>query len=467
MRRGEIGVAIACAHGNGLDSLGSAPRPASARHLLKRRTMPNAHYQLGELLGQGGMGQVHAGRHRSGRLVAVKRVRNTLSSDQMMSDRLADEARLLRTVSHPNVVRALDHGTGSDGRPFLVMDRAYGTPLNRLIDDLGPLPLERIATIASQLFAGLGAIHEARIVHADLKSHNVLVDEVDIVTIIDFGLARTVIETPAEVGLVAGTPAYMAPEVIAGAYPTVAADVYAAATILYEMLTATTPFSGHISEILSQQLCESVEPPTRRAPDRGIPPALDRVLLRALDPSPAGRYATVAEFADEFHRAVGRPALPPATSDFELWLEQPTTRRSEAPSAVHATERPMARPVDRAPSAPDPGDTIIAAALAKAQRLIEGRRLTEAVESLEGALAALAGKRGEATGSDTWRIETVLAALYDTTGKQERARRMALLAYRHAVRSGCAVAEIQASELIDRLSRPRARRLPRGSAGPR
>src|SRR5690348_676464 len=111
---------------------------------LYRAAMPNGHYQLGELLGRGGMGQVHVARHRSGRLVAVKRVRNTLSSDQLVVERLADEARLLRSVSHPNVVRALDHGTGSDGMPFLVMDRAAGTPLHQLIDELGPLPHERV-----------------------------------------------------------------------------------------------------------------------------------------------------------------------------------------------------------------------------------------------------------------------------------------------------------------------------------
>ena len=100
----------------------------------------------------------------------IKRVRNTLSSDQLLAARLADEARLLRAVSHPNVVRVLDHGIGHDGRPFLVMDRAHGTPLYDVITERGPLPLERLAAIASQLLAGLAAIHAAGIVHADLTS---------------------------------------------------------------------------------------------------------------------------------------------------------------------------------------------------------------------------------------------------------------------------------------------------------
>jgi serine/threonine protein kinase len=419
--------------------------------------MPNDQYQLGELLGRGGMGQVHAGRHRSGRLVAIKRVRNTLSADRLIVDRLADEARLLCAISHPNVVRAFDHGTGTDGLPFLVMERAHGTPLHQLIADHGLLPLERVAVIASQLFAGLAAIHEARIVHADLKSHNVLVDEVDIVTIIDLGLARTVAQDPATVGLVAGTPAYMAPEIIAGEHPTFAGDVYAAAAIIYEMLTGTTPFSGHISTILTRQLSEAVEPPSHRAPRRGISAAVDRAVLRALHASPVARFSSVAAFADAFLPALtGQPA-PERESELavgsDFWLDQPTIRRVPTPALsriVHVDERT---------------DSLICAALAHAQRLIEDHRVAQAVQALEATLGALAPTAGDSSCTDAWRIETVLAALYVTLGKQERGRRMALVAYRHALRSGCPLAEDRAAALVDRLvNRPVARpRLARGS----
>jgi len=415
--------------------------------------MPNDQYELGELLGRGGMGQVHAARHRSGQLVAVKRVRDTLSSDQLLVERLTDEARLLRTVSHPNVVRALDHGTGEDGMPFLVMAHAYGTPLNQVIAQRGPLPCERVEAIAAQLFAGLAAIHDAGIVHADLKSHNVLVDEVDIVTIIDFGLARTVAEDPSIAGLVAGTPAYMAPEVISGAHPTVAADIYAAATIVYEMLTATTPFSGHISTILTRQLSEVVQAPSQRAPDLEISPAVDRALLRALDAAPGARFPTVAEFSAALLAALaGR--LEPLAGGSEFF-EQPTRRRRLG-TASGPTEQRDSRT-----------DALISSALDRAQRLLEGRRMPQAVETLEATLAELSPS-GTVPPSctDAWRIETVLAALYDAIGKQERARRLALVAYRHALRSGCPLAEGRTSALVDRLV-ARPRRPARGSVVPR
>jgi serine/threonine-protein kinase len=266
----------------------------------------NDHYQIGELLGRGGMGQVHVARHKSGRIVAIKRVRNTLSEDRLVVGLLGAEAKLLREVSHPNVVRALDAGVDAHGQPYLVMDRAYGTPLHGQIANSGPLARDRLIAITSQLLAGLGAIHDARIVHADLKSHNLLVDDIDIVTIIDFGLARPFAAADdADGGLIAGTPAYMAPELISGGRATIASDIYSVGAVMYEMLTGVTPFSGHAATILTRQLSEDIEPPSRRAPRRAIGAALDAVVLCALDPTPSERFASVPAMAAAFAAATG------------------------------------------------------------------------------------------------------------------------------------------------------------------
>src|SRR5262249_45410511 len=129
-------------------------------------------------------------------------------------------------------------------------------------------------------------------------------------------------------GLIAGTPAYMAPELIAGSIPTATADIYAAGTIIYEMLTGSTPFNGHISTILTRQLSEAVEPPSQRAPHRGISRAIDRVGVRALDPTPTKRYQPAAEFATALAVAFGNRVAPTATlaTGSELWLDQPTQR---------------------------------------------------------------------------------------------------------------------------------------------
>src|SRR5215475_6874449 len=135
----------------------------------------------------------------------------------------------------------------------------------------------------------------------------------------------------------------MAPEMIAGEYPTIAGDIYAAATIVYEMLTATTPYSGQLPTILARQLCEPVEPPSQRAPGRCISPAIDRVVLRALDPSPDARYPSVAAFAEALDAALaGCPE--PAIAAGPLLRKQPTLRglaatRPPAPPAASLPQR--------------------------------------------------------------------------------------------------------------------------------
>ena len=167
-------------------------------------------YELGRLLGRGGMGEVHIARDRAGRFVAIKKVRKTLSLDPVLCERLSLEARLLGRIDHPNVVRVLDGGV-ANGQPFMVMSRAFGTPLDAVLAECSPLSRERITGITSQLFAGLIAIHAAGVVHADLKSSNILIDELDRVTIIDFGLARIAHDPLSDDEIFGGTPAYMSP----------------------------------------------------------------------------------------------------------------------------------------------------------------------------------------------------------------------------------------------------------------
>jgi serine/threonine-protein kinase len=261
------------------------------------------------------MGQVHAARHASGRRVVVKRLRDTLVLDERLQARLGDEGRVSRRVSHPNVVRVVDHGVSADGTPFIVMEHARGTTLRKLIHAQSPLSLERIRNLIAQLLAGLTAIHDAGIVHADIKSNNLIVDTadgVDHLTIIDFGLARTRTSQvqPGE-GVAVGTPEYMAPEVFRGEAPTARADVYSAAIVAYELLAGVTPFAGEAPlDVLHRQLSEDIQlPADARAL---ISPELERVLLRALDRDPLRRYPDARSFAAAFDAAIAKlvPAAP-------------------------------------------------------------------------------------------------------------------------------------------------------------
>jgi len=206
----------------------------------------------------------------------------------------------------------VEHGVSADGTPFIVMERAEGMTLRKLILEQGPLSLARIRDLAAQLLAGLTAIHAAGIIHADIKSNNVIVDTVggiDHLTIIDFGLARTRSSRhAADDGRAVGTPEYMAPELFRGEPPTACADVYAAGVVAYELLVGITPFAGDTPvEVLQRQLDEEVElPADARAL---ISPELEAVMRRALDKDPSRRFPDVRSFAVAFEKAISRLIL--------------------------------------------------------------------------------------------------------------------------------------------------------------
>jgi serine/threonine-protein kinase len=220
--------------------------------------------------------------------------------------RLGDEGRVSRRVCHPNVVRVYEHGVSADGTPFIVMEHARGGTLRQLVLEQGPLSLARIRGLVAQLLDGLAAIHEAGIIHADVKSSNVIVDTVDGVdhlTIIDFGLARTRTSlASSDEGMVVGTPEYIAPEMLRGEPPSVRSDLYSAAIVAYELIVGITPFGGDdLLEVLRRQLSEAVELPG--AARTLIPPQLERVLLRALDKDPQRRFPNARSFAIAFDAA--------------------------------------------------------------------------------------------------------------------------------------------------------------------
>jgi serine/threonine-protein kinase len=157
--------------------------------------------------------------------------------------------------------------------------------------------------LLGQVLSALEAVHGAGIVHADIKTANVLVETTDdgalLARVIDFGLARF-LDDPSnlDVRVLSGTPDYLAPELVQGGVPSVASDIYAAGVVLYELLTGTTPFGGGTcSEIMNRHVNDDVVLPTLRCPDLHISRAIEAAIMRALAKQPSRRFTTVAEFA--------------------------------------------------------------------------------------------------------------------------------------------------------------------------
>lgn len=260
--------------------------------------MTAGRYLLGDLLGAGGMGMVFAATAPDGTPVAVKLLQTRRGRDAYIRARFDAEARSGMLVEHPNVVRVIDRGETADGVPFLVMTRVRGKPLGAHVRQAGQLPLRRAVELVCQLLAGLAALHRAGIAHGDVKTDNILVDSDDRVTLIDLGLARFEAAAHVRDGTIAGTPEYMAPEIACGGPTTAASDIYAAGVILYEVITGTTPFTGTTSrEVLQRHLRDEVTPPSLLDESSTVPPALERIVLRALAKQPADRFADAQSFA--------------------------------------------------------------------------------------------------------------------------------------------------------------------------
>lgn len=251
-------------------------------------------YRVGALLGRGGSACVFDGYDlRLGRPVAIKQLRAEAAADPAMRRRFEQEARTAARLSHAHAVAVYD--TGRDGdQSFLVMERLPGSSLADRIAE-GPLDPEPAAAIGLDVLSALQAAHALGMVHRDVKPGNILLTEDGRAKVADFGIAKsadppligdTTLPDVTALGLVIGTPAYLAPERLTGQPATARADLYAVGVVLYEMLTGTKPPPG-----------------PREVP--GVPAALAAVVVRALSPNPVGRFVTACEMASALRRATG------------------------------------------------------------------------------------------------------------------------------------------------------------------
>jgi len=238
-------------------------------------------YRVTGLLGRGGMGEVYrADDLKLGQPVALKFLSIELASDPRVRDRFLDEVRMARQVTHPNVCRVHDIGE-VDGQPYLSMEYVDGEDLASLLRRIGQLPKSKALDIARQLCAGLAAAHERGMVHRDLKPANIMLDGRGQVRITDFGVAGLV-EELGEGDLRSGTPAYMAPEQLAGRGVSARSDIYALGLVLYEVLTGKPAFeAGTVAELKLLRQTSTPARPSSHLED--IDPVVERVILRCLE----------------------------------------------------------------------------------------------------------------------------------------------------------------------------------------
>ena len=283
----------------------AGPRVTTAEH----SALIGGRYQIVSRIGQGGMGKVYKVTHiHLSRTFALKIISNQVAETDEARELFYSEARFASAMSHPSITSVVDFGEDEKVGMFMVMEFVDGEPLNRILFREKRLALRKACEIVMQVAEALHYIHKQNVVHCDIKTENILISEEDhegkrtkmVAKLLDFGLARSLTASRASTSL-SGTPHYVAPERIRGEPASPASDVYGVGILLYELITGAVPWDGAVQKILSGHLDEVPKLPSTAV--EGLDPALERLIMHALEKKPANRHKDMGAFIYEL-RAV-------------------------------------------------------------------------------------------------------------------------------------------------------------------
>ena len=295
------------------------------RQVAKAREMGS--YQVGKLLGQGGMGKVYHATHRMlARPAAIKLIRPEMigggdtPAGELALKRFRREAKVAASLRSPHTVQLYDFGVTEDQTLYFVMELLDGMTLDALVAEHGPVPANRAIHILRQIGESLEEAHAAGLVHRDIKPANIHIGRLglrhDFVKVLDFGLVKSITgpsnadSLATEVGMTPGTPAYMAPEITLGEDFDGRADIYSVGCVAYYLLTGQPIFEGaNVFHVIARHLNDAPVPPSQH-PGTSIPPAFEQLVLACLAKRPDQRPQSTAELASSL-----------AAVDLEPWGE--------------------------------------------------------------------------------------------------------------------------------------------------
>jgi eukaryotic-like serine/threonine-protein kinase len=282
-------------------------------------------YEIGGVLGRGGMAEVHRGRDlRLGREVAVKVLRHDLARDPSFQVRFRREAQASASLNHPAIVAVYDTGedrTTTGATPYIVMEYVEGETLRDVLRREGHLTPERAMALSADICGALDFSHRNGIVHRDVKPGNVMITPQGTVKVMDFGIARAVSDSAATMtstAAVIGTAQYLSPEQARGEGVDARSDVYSMGCMLFELVTGAPPFTGDSPVAVAYQHVRE-DPRLPSSINPAIPPELDAIVLKAMSKNPANRYQSAAEMRNDLLRALAgqRVEATPVMGDAE------------------------------------------------------------------------------------------------------------------------------------------------------
>jgi serine/threonine protein kinase/beta-lactam-binding protein with PASTA domain len=310
-------------------------------------------YQVGELLGYGGMAEVHRGRDlRLGRDVAIKMLRTDLARDATFQERFRREAQNSAALNHPAIVAVYDTGEeispAGEKQPFIVMEFVNGRTLKEVLAQEQRLQPRKALEIIADICAALEFSHRHGIIHRDIKPGNVMITQNGQVKVMDFGIARALASgatTMTQTSAVIGTAQYLSPEQARGEAVDARSDVYAAGCVLFELLVGNPPFVGDSPvSVAYQHVREDPKAPSEI--NHEVSPDVDAIVLKALAKNPVNRYQSAQEMrADALRAVAGRPVLAtPVMSEAETMALQGAPRGQWQPQAATTMQRPLGPP---------------------------------------------------------------------------------------------------------------------------
>ncbi|MDP9347468.1 MAG: PASTA domain-containing protein [Actinomycetota bacterium] len=276
------------------------------RSRLEAETVVDGRYKVLKRLGSGGMADVYCAEDlQLGRRVALKVLYGRFASDQEFVERFRREASSAAGLQHQHVVGVYDRGEWDDTY-YIAMEFLDGRSLKQIVDDEGPLEPARAVDLTTQVLRAARFAHRRGVIHRDLKPHNVIVDADGRAKVTDFGIARAGASDMTQTGSIMGTAQYLSPEQAQGHPVSEQSDLYSVGVMLYELLTARLPFDGESAVTIALKHVNE-EPVRPSALNPAVSPALDAVVLRAMEKDPARRFSSADEFIAALQAAAAQP----------------------------------------------------------------------------------------------------------------------------------------------------------------
>ena len=301
-------------------------------------------YELLEKIGDGGMAVVYKGKDKLlNRYIAVKILRPEFTKDATFVENFKRESQAAAGLSHPNIVGVYD--VGRDGNiNYIVMELIEGDTLNKIIEKEAPMDYRKVIDISKQVASALRTAHKNKIIHRDVKPHNIMVTNDGVVKLADFGIARAVNDATLSTGSkIVGSVHYFSPEQARGNYVDERSDIYSLGIVMYEMLTGKVPFDGdNPVTVALKHINEEIIPPRELEPS--IPPALERIVMKATSKFQTNRYANADELIQDldnvsFVTAIAPDSIFESTTVVEKRNKRKQDLEKDIEEVVEARER--------------------------------------------------------------------------------------------------------------------------------